>query len=340
VNATAVALSNNERTLSGIRLDDCLSWRSIAIRDSLVLYSGRVACRYCSHVEVDRYPDKLVPEFAFIGVAIFISCLPDWLSDEHFRTFKRARQKWLICFRSICSACAVISFLYYIRIVLNINGIVDKKFTFDLATNKFALFVWVAAVCVTSLAAVLFHLGPSRGLNKMNAVDPIAYFTSLVALAISAVTIVVMAFELWTWRRKSGRKRFALPVIRNEYNSDVISSNFANGLHVFITHGFDADHELSENLRTDLERIAVLAIGDDLIIDRTAQTVRDQITALGDGLESLQRFRDLTDNWMISGDASIFLTMLPSRIDPLRGGYEFRKKRLVLFRKIHQAAVS
>jgi hypothetical protein len=107
-------------------------------------------------------PDKLVPEFAFIGVAIFISCLPDWLSDEHFRTFKQARQKWLIGFRSICSACAVISFLYYIRIVLNINGIVDKKFTFDLATNKFALFAWVVAVCVTSLAAVLFHLGPPR----------------------------------------------------------------------------------------------------------------------------------------------------------------------------------
>jgi hypothetical protein len=107
-------------------------------------------------------PDKLVPEFAFIGVAIFISCLPDWLSDEHFRTFKRPRRNWLIGLRSACTVCAVISFLFYIRIVLNINGVIDKKFKFNLEGNKIALFALVVAVCLTSLAAVLFHLGPPK----------------------------------------------------------------------------------------------------------------------------------------------------------------------------------
>lgn len=105
-------------------------------------------------------PDKLVPEFAFIGVAIFITCLPDWLSDEHFRSFKAMRRHSLIALRATCSICAIVSFLYYIRITLNIHGVLDRGFKFDLATNKFALFAWVTAVCVTSFAAVVFHSGP------------------------------------------------------------------------------------------------------------------------------------------------------------------------------------
>ena len=41
-------------------------------------------------------PDKLVPEVGFIGVAIFISCAPDWLSDEYLKSFSKGRRTWLL----------------------------------------------------------------------------------------------------------------------------------------------------------------------------------------------------------------------------------------------------
>ena len=47
-----------------------------------------------STAHVSRYfdvPDKLIPEFAFVGVALFISCVPDWLSSEDHST----RRGWI-----------------------------------------------------------------------------------------------------------------------------------------------------------------------------------------------------------------------------------------------------
>jgi hypothetical protein len=168
--------------------------------------------------------------------------------------------------------------------------------------------------------------------------DPAAYVVTIAAYAVSAGAVLAIAFELWTWRRKSGRKRFALPVVQAEYNSEAISDDFAAEFNIFIAHGRNIDLYTAERLRSDLERIAMVAIGDDLIIDRTAETVRQQISSLQASQDALVRFRELTDNWVMSGDFPSFLTILPSRIDPLRGVYEFRKKRLILFRKIHQAA--
>jgi hypothetical protein len=168
--------------------------------------------------------------------------------------------------------------------------------------------------------------------------DPVAYVATVAAYAVSAGAFLLIAFELWTWRRKSGRKRFALSVVQAEYDSEVISDDFATEFNIFIAHNRDVDLHVAQRLRSDLERIAMVAIGDDLIIDRTAETVRQQIFTLRASQDALVRFRELTDSWVMSGDFPSFLTILPSRIDPLRGVYEFRKKRLILFRKIHQAA--
>ena len=104
-------------------------------------------------------PDKLVPEFGFIGVALFISCAPEWLSDGHFRTFKSSRRRWLLIFRLAAILCAGLSLFHYIRISLIVNKVFDPRFTFDMASNKLALFWCVIAVVFATFAAVALHLG-------------------------------------------------------------------------------------------------------------------------------------------------------------------------------------
>ncbi len=52
-----------------------------------------------SAAHVSRYfdvPDKLIPEFAFVGVALFISCVPDWLSNEQFKNLRSTRRHWIL----------------------------------------------------------------------------------------------------------------------------------------------------------------------------------------------------------------------------------------------------
>src|SRR5262249_17818720 len=110
-------------------------------------------------IPVFPVPDKLVPEFSFIGVAIFISCFPDWLSDSHFRSFKYGRKRWIIFFRAASGIAAILSLFYFIRISLHLNGVVDPRFVFDLESNKLALLLCVVAAGLTSFAAIFFHLG-------------------------------------------------------------------------------------------------------------------------------------------------------------------------------------
>jgi len=105
-------------------------------------------------------PNKLITDYAFIGVAIFLACIPDWLCDEHFRSFKPTRRHTIVVFRSAATLFAVFSFFHYLRIELQENKVFDNRFSFNnLDEGKLSLMWCVIAVVMTSLAAIVVHLG-------------------------------------------------------------------------------------------------------------------------------------------------------------------------------------
>ena len=114
-------------------------------------------------------PDKLITDYAFIGVAVFISCMPDWLCDDHFSSFKMARKRWIISFRSAAFIFAFSSFFHYIRIELNLNNVFDQRFFFNLESSKLSLMWCVIAVIGTSLAAIVLHQGRSAEVRAASA---------------------------------------------------------------------------------------------------------------------------------------------------------------------------
>lgn len=124
--------------------------------DNILLSSAKIS----SYFDV---PDKLVPDFSFIGVAVFIACLPDWLCDEHFKTFKLTRRKTIIAFRGIGFLFAFISLFHYIRITMYVNHTLGKTYSFDLSSSKLSLVLCVVAVALSTLVAVSLHLGQAQG---------------------------------------------------------------------------------------------------------------------------------------------------------------------------------
>ncbi|WP_156380722.1 hypothetical protein [Pseudolabrys sp. Root1462] len=119
-----------------------------------------------STVKISQYfdvPDKLISDLSFVGVAVFLACLPDWLCDEHFKTFKITRKKVIIAFRGIAFLFAFISLFHYIRISMFINSTLESGYTFDLARSKLSLVLCVVAVAISTLVAVSLHLGRAQG---------------------------------------------------------------------------------------------------------------------------------------------------------------------------------
>ena len=64
-------------------------------------------------------PDVLISDFAFIGVALFFSVLPEWLSEN--RKYSENRKFFLMLFRFVVVACALLCLLDYVIIQYEIN---------------------------------------------------------------------------------------------------------------------------------------------------------------------------------------------------------------------------
>lgn len=111
-------------------------------------------------------PDVLIADFAFIGVALFLSVLPEWLVDK--RKLGEQRKFYLIALRMIVIICAVGCFIDYVLIQYEINELraspsdgAARSFQ-KVLEHKSAMFWVVLGVVFSTLASSLCMANSTR----------------------------------------------------------------------------------------------------------------------------------------------------------------------------------
>ncbi|KQZ00317.1 hypothetical protein ASD45_05160 [Pseudolabrys sp. Root1462] len=168
--------------------------------------------------------------------------------------------------------------------------------------------------------------------------DWIATGTSIIAAVVIIAALVVLWLDYRSRKRKAGSAR-----IREQISAEISwpDQKLVDALLIDMESAvgvtFQENPSLYSRLKEDLQKIALLAIIDDKIIQETADKIRTDISMHALNVAERQRLIGFVWEWLGKEEQRL---PLPLKLDREQAQHEFEKKTRLLLQELQKAAAT
>ena len=168
--------------------------------------------------------------------------------------------------------------------------------------------------------------------------DWFATGTSIIAAVVIIAALVVLWLDYQTRRRKAGRARIVAQLSSEiSWPDQQLVETLLFDMEHAIGETFQQNPDLYSKLKEDLQKIALLAIIDDRIIQEAADRIRSDLFSRGLNSSEKQRLIGFVWDWLGKEEQKL---PFPLKLDRDQAQHEFQKKTRLLLQELQKAAVA